>query len=58
MRIKSDGYKDYSEWHLNKLHGCAKVEFPNGNSCWGRFKDGNMEGNVTYEGADGERYIG
>jgi hypothetical protein len=26
MRIWADGDKDYGEWHLNKLHGCGKVE--------------------------------
>jgi hypothetical protein len=22
IRIRTDGYKDYGEWHLNKRHGC------------------------------------
>jgi hypothetical protein len=58
MRIKSDGYKDYGEWHLNNINGCTKVEFANGDSWWGEFKNGNMEGYVTRQGASGDRYIG
>jgi hypothetical protein len=58
MRIRSDGYKDYSEWHLNKPHGCFKAEHASGNSYWGEFKDGNKEGYGTEEWADGDRYIG
>ncbi len=26
ITICTDGYKDYGEWHLNKLHGYGKVE--------------------------------
>jgi hypothetical protein len=25
IRIKTNGYKEYAEWHLNKQHGCQKV---------------------------------
>jgi serine/threonine protein kinase len=37
IRVWSDGDKDYSEWHLNNIHGCNKVEFASGNSYWGGF---------------------
>jgi hypothetical protein len=40
MRIRSDGYKDYGEMHLNKGLGCVKVEWATGNSYWREFKDG------------------
>jgi hypothetical protein len=59
IRIWSDdGQKEYGEWHLNKLHGCAKEEFADGNRYWGENKDGNREGYGTFEWADGHRYIG
>ncbi len=58
LRIHTSGYKDYGEWHLNNLHGCVKVEFTSGGSDWGQYKDGKKEGYVTYEGANGDRYIG
>jgi hypothetical protein len=58
IRIFTEGYKDYGEWHLNNRHGCAKVEDASGNSYWGEYKDGNKEGYGTYERADGDRYIG
>ena len=58
MRISTNGYKDYGEWHLNKRSGCGKVERANGNSYWGEYKDGKKEGYITYEGANGDRYIG
>jgi hypothetical protein len=58
MRIWLDGDKDYGEWHLNKLHGCMKVELADGDSWWGEFKDGYREGYGTYKSAFGDRYIG
>jgi 1-phosphatidylinositol-4-phosphate 5-kinase len=58
MTIWADGYKDKSEWHLNKLHGCAKVEYVRGASYWGEYKDGKEEGYGTWEGCYGDRYIG
>jgi hypothetical protein len=58
IKTWKDGQKDIAEFHLNKLHGCAKVEYANGNSYWGEFKDGNAEGYGTFEGASGDRYIG
>ena len=58
IRVKTDGYKDYGEWHLNNLHGCGKVESASGNSWWGEFKDGKREGYGTVEGGNGDRYIG
>jgi hypothetical protein len=58
IRIWSDGDKYYAEYHLNKLHGCGKVEFANGRRYWGEYKDGNKEGYGTFGGADGRRYIG
>jgi hypothetical protein len=58
MRTHISDYKDYGEWHLNNIHGCMKVEFADGNSYWGEFKDGIREGYGTFEGADGDRYIG
>jgi hypothetical protein len=58
MWIQISGYKDYGERHLNNRHGCTKVEYASGNSYWGEFKDGNMEGYGTGEGANGDRYIG
>jgi hypothetical protein len=56
--IWSHGDKHYGEYHLNKLHGCAKVEGASGNSWWGEYKDGKREGYGTREGANGDRYIG
>jgi hypothetical protein len=58
IRIWSNGDKDYGEWHLNNRHGCYKAELSNGNSYWGEYKDGKKEGYGTWEGADGDRYIG
>jgi hypothetical protein len=58
IRIFTNGYKDYGEWHLNKPHGCVKVEGASGKSYWGGFKDGKWEGYGTWEGASGDRYIG
>jgi hypothetical protein len=54
----TSGQIDIAEYHLNKLHGCAKVEGASGDSYWGEYKDGNREGYGTYEGANGHRYIG
>jgi hypothetical protein len=58
MRIFTNGYKDYGEYHLNKRHGCGKEEWTNGDSWWGEYKDDNREGYGTWEGANGHRYIG
>jgi hypothetical protein len=58
IRIFTSGYKDYGEWHLNKLHGCAKVEYASGDNYWGEWKDYKREGYGTYEWASGSRYIG
>jgi hypothetical protein len=58
IRIFTNGYKDYGEWHLNNRHGCGKVEKASGDSYWGGFKDGKMEGYGTWEWANGDRYIG
>jgi hypothetical protein len=58
MRIKTDGYKDYGEWHLNNHNGCVKVEWADGSSYWGEFKDCKREGYVAGEGANGDRFIG
>jgi hypothetical protein len=54
----ASGRKDIAEYHLNKLHGCAKEEFADGNRYWGEFKDDNREGYGTGEMASGKRYIG
>ena len=35
MRIRTDGYKDYVEWFLNKPHGCGKVEIADCDTHWG-----------------------
>ena len=56
--MRSDGYKDYIQWHLNNRHGVGKVEWADGGSYWGEFKDGKQEGYGTAEGASGSRYIG
>jgi hypothetical protein len=58
IRIWPDGAKYYGEYHLNKLHGCGKVEGASGGSYWGEFKDGKEEGYGTREWASGSRYIG
>jgi hypothetical protein len=52
--LKTDGSKINGEWHLNKPHGCRKVEFASGNTHWGEL----MEGYGTVENANGDRYIG
>jgi hypothetical protein len=54
MRIRTNGYKDYGEWHLNKLHGCQKVEDADGDTHWGEI----MKGYGTVENANADRYIG
>jgi hypothetical protein len=54
----TSGQKNIAQYHLNKLHGCAKLEWANDHSCWGECKDGNVEGYGTREGASGDRYIG
>jgi serine/threonine protein kinase len=56
--ITSDGHKYYGEYHINKLHGCGKVEYADGGSYWGEYKDCKAEGYGTFEGANGDRYIG
>jgi hypothetical protein len=58
ITIFTDGQKEIAEYHLSKLHGCAKTEWPDGDRYWGEFKDGNKEGYGTYEGARDLRYIG
>ncbi len=58
IRIFTDGFKDYAEWHLNNIHGVVKVELPDGSSWWGEYKDDNAEGYGTVEDANGGRYIG
>ncbi len=58
ITILTSGHKEIAEYHLDKLHGCGKTKFANGNIYWGEFKDGNKEGYGTFEWADGERYIG
>jgi hypothetical protein len=40
MRIWTDGERDYGEWHLNKRHGCQKVEWADGGTHWGELKEG------------------
>ena len=32
ITIFTSGQKDIAEYHLNKLHGCGKTEFEDGNS--------------------------
>jgi hypothetical protein len=54
MRIWTNGEKDYGELHLNKHHGCQKVEYASGNTKWGEL----MEGYATTDCANGDRYIG
>jgi hypothetical protein len=54
----ASGQKDIGEYHLDKLHGCAKKEFADGNMYWGECKDDNKEGYGTFEWANGHRYIG
>jgi hypothetical protein len=54
MKIWADGLKFIGEWHLNKYHGCMKVEGPSGDTYWGEL----MEGYGTKEWTDGDRYIG
>ncbi len=56
--LYTDGIPVFSEFHLNNLHGVAKVEAADGNIHWGEFKDGNQEGYGTYEYPNGDRYIG
>ena len=34
------------------------MEWANGESWWGEYKDGKLEGYGTFEGANGDRYIG
>ena len=58
MRIRTDGYKDYGEWHLNNPHGCQKLEHASGNTHWGEYKVGKREGYGTMEADNGDRYIG
>ncbi len=58
IRIWSDGKKDYAQWRLNNIQGVGKVEFANGGSYWGEFKDGYREGYGTELWADGNRCIG
>ena len=55
---KDDGLKEIGEWHNDKLHGCGKLHFPNGDSYRGEFKDDKREGYGTFEYADGDRYFG
>jgi hypothetical protein len=43
----TSGHRDIAEYHLNKLHGCGKVEGADGDRYWGEFKDGKREGYGT-----------
>jgi hypothetical protein len=58
IKIFTDGQKNIAEYHLDKLHGCVKVEYASGDTYWGEFKDHKKEGYGTYEWAIGDRYIG
>jgi|LauGreDrversion4_2_1035121.scaffolds.fasta_scaffold256736_2 hypothetical protein len=58
MRIKTDGYKDYGQWHLDKRQGLGMAEFPNGNIWCGELKNGNREGFATWKAKNGDRFIG
>ena len=58
IEIKTDGKKYIGEWHLNKRHGCIKVENPGGGTYLGEYKDDKREGYGSYENANGGRYIG
>jgi hypothetical protein len=40
IAIVTDGLKYIGEWHLNKLHGCVKVEYPSGFTYWGEYNEG------------------
>ena len=54
----TSGQKEIAEYHLNKCNGCAKVEYADDSSYWGEFKGGKKEGYGTWEGPNGDRYIG
>ena len=58
ISIFTYGEKYTGEYHLDKLHGCAKLQYPDPNSYWGEYKDHNKEGYGTEERASGDRYIG
>ncbi len=47
FRIFRFGSYDYGEYHLNNLHGCGFVEWGDGESYRGEFKDGKGEGYGT-----------
>jgi MORN repeat len=54
ITILTSGQKDIAEYHLEKLHGCGKLEFASGNSYWGECKDNDREGYGTFEYANGD----
>ena len=58
MRIQTNGNKDYAQWHLNNMCGPGKVEWADGGSYWGEYKDACREGYGTREFPNGDRYIG
>jgi hypothetical protein len=58
ISITPSGQKNIAEYHLNKCNGCAKVEYADGHSYWGEYKDGKQEGNGNEEWGNGDRYIG
>ena len=46
------------EWKHNKLNGCSKVEYLNGDNYLGEFNEGSREGYGTFEYSGGDRYMG
>ena len=47
IRIWDDYSKEIGYWLNDKLHGCEKIEYPDGSRYWGEYKDGKKEGYGT-----------
>jgi hypothetical protein len=58
INITDIGLIQRGEWHANKLHGCANIQYFYGGSYWGEYKDHKMEGYGIKVYTDGDRYIG
>jgi len=59
MTFNEDGEKYSGEYKRGKHNGVLKVEYANGNICWGQWKDNLREGYTTYQWkSSGEKYTG
>jgi 1-phosphatidylinositol-4-phosphate 5-kinase len=59
IAIFNHGEKHSGEYKRGKRNGVLKVEYANGNICWGQWKDDLREGYTTYQWkSNGQKYTG